>query len=1078
MALDLFANFERSSNDTFFYRPVSADPYTLTIKLSDALVPDENLSSVYYVQSSINGGQFEPFGSTINGEFITAVQFDRTVPSVSSISVAVSSLDTGNELNVFVLSAVFVSEIPTAEFIAYPTDVVYVNGGVSTKLELNGTNYEQTSGVWFYGEGHTEKINLSSNSLSAVWYVGNQLNGITETATTEIEVSASGSTAYALITSTVDLEEEYPISLFVATDEIPTPSLLITYDDVTGEQKYYPFFTSTLFSSVTSKLKETIRVKKYPRPSFATFSSPFPSDSFSLPFDYSNSGFIASLETQAPSGVTLETYKGSMWLLQAETDTQAWETPGTPFLPNIFGYQFNLGYDNDPSDEGGYLSLFKASPTKNTTVSITCSATTDVKIDLAPYDWLNKPYTQVLSSSATANPIPFAKFYIPNYFNIKNQPVPINVIPSTNDIYELQSVTIRSEISSDVLSLTGTQLSGTLTFNEIGIASLSAIAVVKNKNNQAVQQISVLFDNMLEIVENYDDVEEDYYQTSLTPIKLTYKEAPKVSPNEWAIADNINSIIEKLYVTIDDLDDYTKLYEPKNKFYGWLGLNTSATVAGEDPIYVWQDLECPSNEEEIASWATFESPIPCANTSTSWMYHECEEGIRDPSCLGKYCVEWKWKSRKCGKSEIDISWKNSKCVEKYAKRWAFEKCDLDAVALNCNRDTWKIQTIDPNSFPIPYCSSSSRCRIVDVAPTRGDNLVLAYQTEIDLIKSNYYGTLLGRRSIADDLFTFQNIVGISAGKEGRIYVLDATLSKVSVFTIQDNTFKLFTSWGTYGLAGSPQGFNDPSDIHIDDENSIWISDKGNECVKKLTITGRNLMTLTSDYFEDNPPISVCVDSKEQIHCLTQKAVYVFDAEGSFIFQYELPSDITSATKINTNYNREMVYITHSFGVLKYFRTGVIAERIFDEYTCASGQILEGYTSSVQDKFRNLYITVGDKLLKVPDLMDNVESKAALNPNLFWKLSDLLIHKEEYIQPWVYLKSFHRLWDNIELFRNSLFYEAEGCKSYKPPVYQKEDIVIGQNEIVSNAVINRISAQLWANLETMFDYFDPDCSETN
>jgi hypothetical protein len=107
-------------------------------------------------------------------------------------------------------------------------------------------------------------------------------------------------------------------------------------------------------------------------------------------------------------------------------------------------------------------------------------------------------------------------------------------------------------------------------------------------------------------------------------------------------------------------------------------------------------------------------------------------------------------------------------------------------------------------------------------------------------------------------------------------------------------------------------------------------------------------------------------------------------------------------------------------------------------------------------------------------MDNVESKAALNPNLFWKLSDLLIHKEEYIQPWVYLKSFHRLWDNIELFRNSLFYEAEGCKSYKPPVYQKEDIVIGQNEIVSNAVINRISAQLWANLETMFDYFDPDC----
>ena len=136
MALDLFANFERSSNDTFFYRPVSADPYTLTIKLSDIIFPGSDFSSIYYAESSINGGQPEPFGTNTNGEFITNLQVDRAVPCVSSISVAVSSLETGTEINVFVLSAVFISEIPTADFIAYPTNLIYTSGGAPARLEL------------------------------------------------------------------------------------------------------------------------------------------------------------------------------------------------------------------------------------------------------------------------------------------------------------------------------------------------------------------------------------------------------------------------------------------------------------------------------------------------------------------------------------------------------------------------------------------------------------------------------------------------------------------------------------------------------------------------------------------------------------------------------------------------------------------------------------------------------------------------------------------------------------------------------------------------------------------------------
>jgi hypothetical protein len=56
----------------------------------------------------------------------------------------------------------------------------------------------------------------------------------------------------------------------------------------------------------------------------------------------------------------------------------------------------------------------------------------------------------------------------------------------------------------------------------------------------------------------------------------------------------------------------------------------------------------------------------------------------------------------------------------------------------------------------------------------------------------------------------------------------------------------------------------------------------------------------------------------------------------------------------------------------------------------------------------------------------------------------------------------------------LFYETGGCKSFALPVYDKEDLKLGQNEIVTNAVINRLSEQLWTNLQSIAKYFDPTC----
>ena len=1080
MALDLFVNFERYSNNSLFYRVTSDSLPTFTVKLSDLTVPDVDLSLGYFAQSALNDGDFADFN--FNG----AVTFDTSSPCVCSISVSVSSLP-NLLLSEFSLSGVFVSSLLSSNFIAYPS--TYINETNGQLVALNSTNYNTSPGVYFYGEGHTEVINLSASTLtngsSANWFIGNPINSIVNNTSYLSTVTISPSTAFVRVSSVQSDESEYPISLFVTNSSITVAGPIITYDDTTGQQGYYPFFKSSLISNPTN-LKDSINIRQYPQAVPSLLESPFVLSSINLPLDYSLQTFRGVLSSNSPglTSILAESFAGSQWELQTVHDAGAFDlersSPITNFLSGVNIYQFQLGYDQPPED---LVEPYYISPNVPSTVSLFVSSFKDVLIDLAPNDWLTKRVHSELSATTIVVPLPFAELYIPNYFNIKGEDVSITVIATPASPFEITTLTIQSPYSSNILILSGTPLlsgtAGTMQFNKVGVVDLSATAILRNTDSGVEQEVVRVFNDMLEVVTTYDEVSADYFQSSLTPLKLAYEYQPRLTPNEWAIADNINSIIEKLYTTIDDLDDYTKLYEKKDKFYGWLGpkrsQSTTITIETTLPIFVWQDLECPQSTEDVTTWAEFECAVESILPSVTWEYHECSGTQSDPTCLQKYCLEWKWKSRKSGVSDVNITWKSAKSIGEYAKKWLFEKCNIDSDPLNCDRDSWKISTIDSDLFPIPTSAFTSRCKITDAEVSSETNqIVIAFATEINLINEDYFTTYVARQGTADELFSFQNIVGLTINSEGKVLVLDDTLPRVSVFKIADDQFTLFSTWGGYGLASNPQGFNKPQDIHVDASNSVWIADTGNNCVKKLTVIGKHLMTITHEKLNASAPLSVCVDSKSNIHCLTEAGVVVFDQFGNYSFEYTFPSDIVGVKKINASYNREMVYVTYTNGVIKYFRNGVISHYTIQDLLCGDNNILQGYNSLSQDKFRNVYVTVGDKILKIPDLQKIVESKAALPANLYWSLNDLLIHKEEYIQPWVYLKSFHRLWDNIELLRNSLFYSLTGCKSYVKPAYLKTDLVIGQNEIVSNAVINRLSEQLWTNLQSLIKYFDPNC----
>jgi hypothetical protein len=355
-----------------------------------------------------------------------------------------------------------------------------------------------------------------------------------------------------------------------------------------------------------------------------------------------------------------------------------------------------------------------------------------------------------------------------------------------------------------------------------------------------------------------------------------------------------------------------------------------------------------------------------------------------------------------------------------------------------------------------------------------NTMVIAESTKMHLISSDYLATPISERNYRTIGDNFANLVSIDVDSNGRIYTLDKVKNRIVVFRYSfaiDRWIVLY-DWGGLGGVKATNKFNRPNKLALDRFNNVWVADTGNKCIKKYSSEGGWRLTITHSLMNKSEPISVAIDSTGVIHVLTQDKVIKFNSEtGEYIDSYTFfnPNN-DPARDIIASQDDGFMYVLLSTRVVKILEDGTFAGDFADTL-----DLDYNYNSIMHDKHRNLYITNVNHILKyvdrliIRDLKLNVDYHA-------WPVSAIYVNKEEYNQSWILNKSFQRMWDNLEVFRRSIIAKPSAVldddgntrlivsnhspDEYHEFEYDKSQVYIAVNELVTSNVVNRCAGQLF------------------
>jgi len=289
-----------------------------------------------------------------------------------------------------------------------------------------------------------------------------------------------------------------------------------------------------------------------------------------------------------------------------------------------------------------------------------------------------------------------------------------------------------------------------------------------------------------------------------------------------------------------------------------------------------------------------------------------------------------------------------------------------------------------------------------------------------------------------------------------------------MFFEYDGGFTFINSWGKYGGPNAYKGFKEPTDLSIDINDNVYITDRGNNVVKKYTKSGSWIKTYSHNDFLN--ATSTAIDDDRNLHVLNaNNTVVKLKQDGTYITTYSI--NTTSTPKRIKNSKNGFLYALFNDRVIKLTKGGAYSGTFADTFSDVT------YNSLYHDDNQNLYITNTNSILRYFDEV-TIDSAIKTISVLGWDMEDIYIDLDEYVQDWVYNRSFAKMYDNIDLVRRSLIgsiYQTTDnqgkiknvIRGFTPAQYTalfdstpKADIYVGSNEIVSNSVINRCIYQLY------------------
>jgi hypothetical protein len=389
-------------------------------------------------------------------------------------------------------------------------------------------------------------------------------------------------------------------------------------------------------------------------------------------------------------------------------------------------------------------------------------------------------------------------------------------------------------------------------------------------------------------------------------------------------------------------------------------------------------------------------------------------------------------------------------------------------------NTWHIKGVDTNFNDISS-NQSGFTNALDMS-IRSDKLIyVAQETSVKILDNDYAATQLEEivnTTIGDP---FLNIAGIAVNSEDDLYVLDKTNNKVTVFEYDTddniNPLRMLYNWGGLGGPGARNKYNAPNDIFVKDD-TIWITDSGNNTIKKYSSTGNWLDTFMDSHLD--APISTTVDSDGNMHVLTSQYVVKLDSTGTFISTYTYLASGTPR-KIRASADEGMIYICLSDKILKITESGLLIG------TMGTNDLNDtvDFKSLTHVSNRNMYVANTENVLLYVDYIKIIT--ANINIGTVWDTDGIDVDKREFVQDWVYTRSFHRLWDNLDYLRRGLYGKittttVDGLESltivpreeseFPTFTYGKEDIFVGTNELVTADVVNRLIRQMHDAQDTL------------